>query len=144
MVLQKHPNGLSARAWNQLAPDSLLSRQSNRPTRPPFRWSAADHGDYVLALRLVQQRLGAMPLAVIERTVQATAVVAVSNLADGFRREGKRPRYLGRSASLGELPERQGAYDNANLHNAGSQDLLDTNEISRLDFDGYRAARHAQ
>jgi len=50
MVLQKHPNGLSARAWNQLAPDSLLSRQSNRPTRPPFRWSAANHGEHALPL----------------------------------------------------------------------------------------------
>ena len=91
-----------------MALDSFLSHQSHRPTRPPFRWNAADHGDHALLLRLVQQRPGARPLAVIECAVQATAVVAVSDLADGLRSEGKRLRYLGRGASLGELPERQG------------------------------------
>lgn len=71
--------------------------------------TAADHGDYALPLGIVQQRFGVRPLRVIERTVQATAIVAVSALADSFPSEGKHLRHLWRGGSPAELPERQGA-----------------------------------
>jgi hypothetical protein len=43
---------------------------------------------------------------------------------------------------LGELPEREGAQDDAHLLNAGSQELFDESEILRLDFDGDWASCH--
>jgi hypothetical protein len=68
----------------------------------------------------------------------------VSDLADGFRGEGQRLRDSGRGGSLGELPEREGAQDDAHLLNAGSQELFDASEILRLDFDGDWASCHTQ
>ena len=144
VVSQQYPDGFPARARNQFTLDRFFSHQSHRPTRPPFRWRAADHGEHILPLRLVQSRLGAGTRTVIERKVQATTAVAVSDLADGLRSQGNRLRHQGRGASLGELTERQGAHDNANVLHTRSQDLLDANQISRLDSDGYRAPRHAQ
>jgi hypothetical protein len=45
---------------------------------------------------------------------------------------------------LGELPEREGAQDDAHLLNAGSQEPLDPGAVLRLDFDGDWASRHTQ
>jgi hypothetical protein len=72
-----------------------------------LRRFAADHGDDALPLGIIQQRFRPGPLPVIEGAVQATAAVAVSDLADGLRSERKRLRDPGRGASLGELPEGQ-------------------------------------
>jgi hypothetical protein len=105
---------------------------------------AADHGDDALLLGIVQKRLSAGPLLIIEGAIQAATVVTVSDLADGLRGEGQRLRDSGRGGSLGELPESEGAQDDAHLLNAGSQEPLDAGEVLRFDFDGDWASRHTQ
>jgi hypothetical protein len=142
VAFEQHPDGLSPSAGNQLALDGLLGHQTHGPTRPPFRRFAAGHGDDTLLLGSVQKRLGAGPLLVVEGAVQATTVVTVSDLADGFRGEGQRLRDSWRGGSLGEQPERESAQDDAHLLNSGSQQPLDAGEILRLDLDGDWASRH--
>jgi hypothetical protein len=104
---------------------------------------ATHHRDHALLLGIIQSRFSAGPLLVIKGAVQTAPVVAMSDLADGLRSEGKRLRYSRCGASLRELPKRQGAYDNAHLLNARSQEMLDACKIFRFDFDGNRTARHA-
>jgi hypothetical protein len=142
VVLEQHPDCLSARAGRQLPLDGLLGDQPNGPTRPPFRRFAADHGDNALFLGSAQKGLRARSLFVIQRAIQATPAVTVSNLANTLRRQGHRLRNLGRSGPLGELPENQGAQDDTHLLNAGARQLLDASEVLGLDFDGDRASRH--
>jgi len=144
VALQQHPDCLSARARNQLALDGLLGHQAHGPTRAPFRRLAADHGDDALLLGIVQKRLRAGPLLVIQGAVQATTVVTVRDLADGLRGEGQRLRDSGRGGSPSELPESEGAHDDTHLLNAGSQELLEAGAVLRLDFDGDWASRHTQ
>jgi len=105
---------------------------------------AADHGDDALLLGIVQKRLRAGPLLVIQGAVQATTVVTVRDLADGLRGEGQRLRDSGRGGSPSELPESEGAHDDTHLLNAGSQELLEAGAVLRLDFDGDWASRHTQ
>jgi hypothetical protein len=142
VAFEQHPDCFSARAGNQLALDGLLGYQAHGPTRPPFRRFAADHGHDALSLGIVQQRFSAGPLPVVESTVQATAVVTVSDLADGFRGEGQRFRHSRRGGSPGQMAEREGTQDDADLLNARSQQFLDTSKVLRLDWDGDWAARH--
>jgi len=144
VVLQQHSDGLSARARNQLALDGLLSHQAHGPTRTPLRRFAADHGHDALLLGIVQKRLSAGPLLVVQGAVQATTVVTVSDLADRFRGEGQRLRDSGCGGSPSELPESEGAQHDAYLLNAGSQELLEAGAVLRLDFDGDWASRHTQ
>ncbi len=127
---------------NQLALDGLLDYQTDSPTRPPFRRFAADHGDDALFLGIVQQRFGAGPLPVVESTVQAAAVITVSDLANGFGSEGQRLRDSRRGGSLGEPTECEGAQHDAHLLNTRSHQLLDTTKILRLEFEGDWTARH--
>lgn len=87
MALEQHPDCFSARVGNQLALDGLLDYQTDSPTRPPCRRFAADHRDDALFLGIVQQRLGARPLPIVESAIQAAAVITVSDLANGFGSE---------------------------------------------------------
>jgi hypothetical protein len=91
---------------------------------------------------VIQQRLRARPLLVIQGAIQAATVVTVSDLADGLRGEGQRLCDSGRGSSPGELSESQGAQDDAYPLNAGSQELLQAGAVPRLDLDGDWASRH--
>ena len=142
MVFQQHSDCLSARARNQLALDRLLGHQAHGPTRTPFRRFAADHGHHALLLGIVQKRLSTGPLLVIQGALQAATVVTVSDLADGLRGERQRLRDSGRGSSPGELPESQGAQDDAYLLNAGAQELLQAGAVLRLDLNGDWGSRH--
>src|SRR5437870_11689831 len=85
VALQQNPDCLPPRFGDQFAFDRFLDDQTHGPARPTFRRLTADHGNDTLLLGIVENWLRPRTLFVVERGLQAVAVVAVGYLADGLR-----------------------------------------------------------
>src|SRR5215471_2522308 len=115
VVQQQNPDGFSSHAGNQTTFHRLLRHQTHRPTRAPFGWIAAHHGDDFLSLTVVQETGGAWVLPVIKRGIQAVLPVATAKIPDGLCGEREALGNLGCTDPLGQLQQRQSAQDYPDL-----------------------------
>src|SRR5580693_8938059 len=103
VALQQNPDCLSAHLRDQFPFDRFLGYQPNRPARPALRRIATDHGDDALLLGAVEKLIRPRSLFLVEGSLKAATVVAMRNLADRLRGQGKVLRGLRRRHPAGQL-----------------------------------------
>jgi len=105
VVLQQNPDCLSPHPQHQFSLDGFFRDEAHGPPCLAFRRFAADHGYNALLLRGVEQWGGTGARLVIQRTLQSSLLVTMSDPSDGLCSQLDVVGNLRGGRSLGEVEE---------------------------------------
>ncbi len=106
-ALKKRPNGLSTGSRHELALDRFLGNQPHRPARSVFGRITAHHGNDALFFAGPEQGSRSRPLFVVERSLEASLLIASANLPHRLGAEMNMGRHLASGLAGIELQQRQ-------------------------------------
>jgi hypothetical protein len=122
---QQNPDGLAPHSWNQFPFHGLLGDQPDRPPRLPLRRLTTHHRNDALLFGGIQQLLGAASLPLVQGTLQASLLIAMSDPPDRLGRKMNNPSHHRRGLACRQLLQGNGPEHHPNLLNTGPKNLAD-------------------
>jgi hypothetical protein len=142
VVEEQNPDRFPSHAWNQAPLYGFLHHQSHGTAGAAFGRVAAHHGDDPLLLAVFQHRRRAGALLAVERGSEAALLVTMADFSSGLLGEGDHAGNARRTDALGQLQQRHGTQDDADLLYAAAQQSRQFALVFLFDFDTQGRTSH--